>query len=146
MLELVSELELKRAGQRHQPVDQSVQLLDFRWGVSLVVEFDGEFEEAGEEVLWVPPVFLGAEMGGDDEEGLLVPVARVVELALEVDGLADAEEEGDAGTPDDKLPVKRLYSPGSNEWFIELQTVPESELDLGENVADGTPITRRAIQ
>ena len=75
-----------------------------------------------------------------------MPVARVVELALEVDGLADEEEEGDAGTPDDKLPVKRLYSPGSNEWFIELQTVPESELDLGENVADGTPITRRAIQ
>ena len=73
-------------------------------------------------------------------------VARVVELALEVDGLADAEEEGDAGTPDDKLPVKRLYFPGSREWFIELQTVPESELDLRENVADGAPITRRAIQ
>jgi hypothetical protein len=70
----------------------------------------------------------------------LVPVARVV------DGLADAEEEGDAGTPDDKLPVKRLYSPGSKEWFIELQTVPESELGLRENVADGTPIKWRAIQ
>lgn len=53
---------------------------------------------------------------------------------------------GDAGTLDDKLPVERLHSPGSTEWFIELQTVPESELDLGENVADGTPITRRAIQ
>ena len=76
----------------------------------------------------------------------MVPVARVVELALEVDGLADEEEEGDAGTPDDKLPVKRLYSPGSKEWFIELQTVPESELGLRENVADGTPIKWRAIQ
>ena len=49
---------------------------------------------------------------------------------------------GVGGTLDDKLPVERLHSPGSTEWFIELQTVPESELDLGENVADGAPITR----
>lgn len=53
---------------------------------------------------------------------------------------------GGGGTLDDKLPVERLHSPGSTEWFIELLTVPEPELDLGENVADGTPITRRAIQ
>ncbi len=38
---------------------------------------------------------------------------------------------GDANTPNDKLPVVRLYPPGSTEWFIELQTVPESESDLG---------------
>ena len=120
--------------------------MDFRWGVSLVVEFDGEFEAVSAELLGGSAVLLGAEMGGDDEEGFLVPVARVVELALEVDGLADEEEEGDAGTPDDKMPVGCLYSPGSTEWFIELLTVPESELDLRESVADGTPITRRAIQ
>ena len=35
-------------------------------------------------------------MGGDNEEALLIPVARIVELAPEVDGLADAEAEGDA--------------------------------------------------
>ena len=64
---MVSELDLKVVGQRHQPVDQSVQLLDFRWGVSLVAEFDGEFEEVVAELLWVPAVLLGAEIGGDDE-------------------------------------------------------------------------------
>ena len=36
LLELVSELNLKPVGQGHQPVDQAVQLSDFRWGVSLV--------------------------------------------------------------------------------------------------------------
>ena len=41
-------------------------------------------------------MLLGAEVGGDDEEDLLAAVARVVELALEVDGFADAEVEGDA--------------------------------------------------
>jgi hypothetical protein len=30
----------------------------------------------------------------------------------------------------DKLPVVRLYPPGSTEWFVELITVPESEFDL----------------
>jgi hypothetical protein len=38
---------------------------------------------------------------------------------------------GDAGTPEDQLPVIRLHPPGSTEWFIELLTVPESESDLG---------------
>ena len=98
MLELVSELDLKVVGQRHQPVDQADQLSDFRWRVSLVVEFDEEFEAAVEEVLRVPAVLLGAEMGGDNEEALLMPVTRVVELAPEVDGLADAEAEGDAAS------------------------------------------------
>ena len=55
---------------------------DFRWRVSLVVEFDEEFEAAVEEVLRVPAVLLGAEMGGDNEEALLMPVARVVSLPL----------------------------------------------------------------
>jgi len=41
-------------------------------------------------------VLLGAEVGGDDEEDLLVAVARVVEFALEVDGFADEEVKGDA--------------------------------------------------
>ena len=41
-------------------------------------------------------MLLGSEMGGDNEEALLMPVTRVVELALKVDGLADAEAEGDA--------------------------------------------------
>ena len=95
-MELDSELDLKRVGQGHQPVDQADQLSDFRWRVSLVVKFDEEFEAAVEEVLRVPAVLLGAELGGDNEEALLMPVARVVELAPEVDGLADAEAEGDA--------------------------------------------------
>jgi hypothetical protein len=47
-------------------------------------------------LLGVVAVLLGAEVGGDDEEDLLVAVARVVEFALEVDGFADAEVEGDA--------------------------------------------------
>lgn len=38
---------------------------------------------------------------------------------------------GNAGTPDNELPVVRLHPPGSTEWFIELLTVPESESDLG---------------
>ena len=37
---------------------------------------------------------------------------------------------GDARTPENQLPVVRLYPPGSKEWFIELLTVPESENDL----------------
>lgn len=39
---------------------------------------------------------------------------------------------GDATTPAAKLPVVRLYPPGSTEWFIELLTVPESETDVGQ--------------
>jgi hypothetical protein len=92
-LELVSELNFKRIGQGHQPVDQAMQLVDFRGGVSFVAEFDGEFEAVSAEFLGVTAVFLGAEVGGNDEERLLVAVARVVEFVLEVDGLADAEVE-----------------------------------------------------
>ena len=36
---------------------------------------------------------------------------------------------GHAGTPEDQLPVVRLHPPGSQDWFIELLTVPESEND-----------------
>ena len=95
-MELISELDLKRVGQGHQPVDQAVQLSDFQWGVSLVEELDGEFEAVVFESLGVVAVLLGAEVGGNDEKDLLVAVARVVEFALEVDGFADAEVEGDA--------------------------------------------------
>ena len=51
------------------------------------MEFDGEFEAVGAELLGVLAVLLGAEMGGDNKEGLLVPIVRVVEFAFEVDGL-----------------------------------------------------------
>jgi len=54
---------------------------------------DGEFEAVVAEFLGVTAVFLGAEVGGNNEERLLVAVARVVELVLEVDGIADAEVE-----------------------------------------------------
>ena len=37
---------------------------------------------------------------------------------------------GDAKTPENQLPVVRLHPPGSQDWFIELLTVPESENDL----------------
>src|SRR5579859_3769688 len=37
---------------------------------------------------------------------------------------------GDAQTPENRLPVVRLHPPGSQDWFIELLTVPESENDL----------------
>ncbi|MDH4371807.1 MAG: hypothetical protein QE510_00255 [Verrucomicrobiota bacterium] len=89
-------MDLKRVGQGHQPVDQAVQLSDFQWRVTLVEELDGEFEAVVFESLGFVAVLLGAEVGGDDEEDLLVAVARVVEFALEVDGVADAEVEGDA--------------------------------------------------
>jgi hypothetical protein len=39
---------------------------------------------------------------------------------------------GDASTPENDLPVVRLYPPSEEEWFIELLTVPESEDDLGK--------------
>ena len=96
LLELVSKLNLKRIGQGHQSVDQAMQLVDFRGGVSFVTEFDGEFEAVVAEFLGAPAVLLGAEVGGDDKDGLLMAVARVVEFVFEVDGLADAEVEGDA--------------------------------------------------
>jgi len=38
---------------------------------------------------------------------------------------------GTADTPDKDLPVARLQPPGSQGWFIELLTVPESPEDLG---------------
>ena len=60
------------------------------------MKFDGQFEAVSAELLGVLAVLLGAEMCGDDEEGLLVAVARVVEFALEVDRLADEEAECDA--------------------------------------------------
>jgi hypothetical protein len=37
---------------------------------------------------------------------------------------------GNAQTPENQLPVVRLHPPGSQDWFIELLTVPESENDL----------------
>lgn len=39
---------------------------------------------------------------------------------------------GTAATPDKNLPVARLRPPGSQDWFIELLTVPESPDDLGQ--------------
>lgn len=39
---------------------------------------------------------------------------------------------GTAHTPDHELPVARLQPPGSQDWFIELLTVPESPDDLGQ--------------
>lgn len=39
---------------------------------------------------------------------------------------------GTAATPDKDLPVARLRPPGSQDWFIELLTVPESPDDLGQ--------------
>ena len=56
---------------------------------------------------------LGSQMGGDDEQGLIAPVARVVwfvELALEVDGLADSEMKRGAAPEEDV--VVRGGAPG----------------------------------
>ena len=39
---------------------------------------------------------------------------------------------GTAETPDAMLPVARLQPPGSQDWFIELLTVPESPEDLDQ--------------
>ena len=39
---------------------------------------------------------------------------------------------GTGETPDAKLPVARLQPPGSQDWFIELLTVPESPEDLDQ--------------
>lgn len=39
---------------------------------------------------------------------------------------------GEATTPESQLPVVRLHPPGSQDWFIELLTVPESETDLDQ--------------
>ena len=39
---------------------------------------------------------------------------------------------GTAETPEIDLPVARLHPPGSQDWFIELLTVPESPDDLGQ--------------
>ncbi len=39
---------------------------------------------------------------------------------------------GTAETPDARLPVARLQPPGSQDWFIELLTVPESPEDLAQ--------------
>ena len=128
-MELDSELDLKRVGQGHQPVDQAVQLSDFQWRVTLVEELDGEFEAVVFESLGVVAVLLGAEVGGDDEEDLLVAIARVVEIALEVDGFADAEVEGDAaaeglvvvrcGTPFSAGVTEDGQSEGADAVFVE---------------------------
>lgn len=40
---------------------------------------------------------------------------------------------GDASTPEDQLPVVRLHPPGTQDWFIELLTVPNSESDLDQS-------------
>jgi hypothetical protein len=42
------------------------------------------------------------------------------------------EKPGTASTPDDGLPVVRLYPPTSKDWFIELLTVSASEKDAGK--------------
>jgi hypothetical protein len=39
-------------------------------------------------------------------------------------------EPGTSITPDSELPAVRLYPPGSVSWFIELLTVPRSEVEL----------------
>jgi hypothetical protein len=40
---------------------------------------------------------------------------------------------GTVDTPDKDLPVARLWPPGSQDWFIELLTVPESPEELGQS-------------
>jgi hypothetical protein len=44
----------------------------------------------------------------------------------------DNDKPGRASTPDDELPVVRLYPPNSKDWFIELLTVSQSEKDTGK--------------
>ena len=43
----------------------------------------------------------------------------------------DYAKPGTANTPDNDLPAVRLYPPDSNQWFLELLTVPESEAAQG---------------
>ena len=107
------------------------------------MKFDGEFEAVSAELLGVLAVLLGAEMGGDDEEGVLVAVARVVEFALEVYRLADEEAEGDAAA--EGLVVVRRGTPlaarvsedgqgeGADAVFVE-DAVVVDEKALGQIV------------
>lgn len=49
---------------------------------------------------------------------------------------------GQAGTPDDELPLVRLHPPGDRSWFLELLAEPQSEAQTGRgwariSLADG---------
>ena len=76
-----------------------------------------------------------------DVDCLLSPRVEAISAGKAVANLLFAEhwqlrEEGNWGkpgtdlTPEADLPVLRLHPPDSTEWFIELLTVPESEMDL----------------
>ncbi|MCE9637808.1 MAG: hypothetical protein K8T90_19070 [Planctomycetes bacterium] len=42
------------------------------------------------------------------------------------------QQPGTASTPDDQLPAVRLYPPNSDDWFVELLTVPDASAERGK--------------
>lgn len=79
-----------------------------------------------------------------DADCLLSPRVRAIPVGIRVterlfaanwsfQPTAEFPAPGTADTLDAKLPVARLRPPGSQDWFIELLTVPESPEDLGQS-------------
>lgn len=84
-----------------------------------------------------------SKSGTKDADCLLSPRFRAVPAGIAVTEQLFAAEwtfhsteefpaPGTAETPDEDLPVARLQPPGSQDWFIELLTVPESPEDLDQ--------------
>jgi len=95
-IDLFSQGDNKLLGQRHQPVDQAQQVPCLEFGVALAAELASELEAVFVEVFGFLAVFLGAEVGGDDEDRLVIAVARGVEPVLEIINLANGEADTQA--------------------------------------------------
>ena len=75
----------------HQPVDQTLDVPQVIGGEAVTqgVELAGEFEAAVGQFFGVFAVLSGAQVGGNDEDRLIVAVAGVIQPPLEIADLAD---------------------------------------------------------
>lgn len=56
---------------------------------------------------------------------------RLLEEQWQLESEGEFSNPGTKDTPDAELPFVRLYPPDSNDWFVELLTVPGSEDEHG---------------
>jgi len=102
LLKALSKRGHKLVGQGHQPVDSAQEFPDFVVGVAGVEQADRQFQTQVVEAIGLLTVALSGQMGGDEEPGVVVPMAGQVELFVEVEELADkvAELEAASGERD----------------------------------------------
>lgn len=93
LLKAFSRRRCKLVGQGHQPVDQAQEFQDFIVGVAGVERADRLLQAQVVEAIGLLTVALSGQMGGDEELGAVVGMARQVELFLDVEVLSEGRSE-----------------------------------------------------